>query len=462
MAQEAAQALLDAALQAIAQRQWQPAKTVLEQALALAPQDVALHINLAFVLEGMGDLPSALAHLCDALDLAPDLPDVHLHLGTVLARMGSVEMAELAYRRALQLAPDMAAAWCNLGSLLDHTDRCAEAEDCMRRALALDTSNASTFFNLACLLLREGRFQEGWQVWEQRRWPIHQAHDWGCPRWRGEPLRGKHILVVQDAGFGDMLQFSRFIPLLCRQGAARVEVLCQPPLHPLMARLPGVDAVHRWADAPAALGATAWDYWVPVMSLAAWLATERQPFGPPPPYLGARTPQDEALPRPPDEPLRIGLAWQGNPDFPHDAQRSIADASVLAPLLALPGIQWVSLHKDNTHVLPGVQCPEPPLQDFGGTTALMATLDLVVCVDTAVAHLAGAMHLPCWLMLPAYMTDWRWMRERDDTPWYPSLTLVRQTTPGDWAGVVAGIAARLQAPGAAQAIRSLRRPQTSA
>jgi len=455
MAQDAAQALLDDALQAIEQRQWPLALAALHKALALAPDDAALHINLAFVLDGMGDLPTALEHLCDALDLAPDLPEVHLHLGTVLTRLGSVDLAEQSYRQAIQRAPHMVAAWCNLGSLLDHTHRGAEAEHCLRHALALDAQNASTLFNLACLLLREGRLREGWQVWEQRQWPIHHAHDWRCPRWRGEALQGKNILVVQDAGFGDMLQFSRFIPLLQAQSATHTAVLCQPPLHPLMAQLPGVHAVYRWQEAETALTTHQWDYWVPVMSLAAYLGSEAAPYGPTPPYFAPGTPPAHAD-------LCIGIVWQGNPDFPHDAQRSISDASVLAPLLAVPGTQWINLHKGSHPTLPGLHAVDGGLRDFVDTAAVLAGLDLVISVDTAVAHLAGALGVPCWLMLPAYMTDWRWMRERSDTPWYPSLQLFRQVSSGDWASVVAQLTARLQAPDAVQAIRSLRHPQTSA
>jgi tetratricopeptide (TPR) repeat protein len=470
MAQDAAQALLNEALQAMAQRQWSAALATLNQALALAPDDAALHINLSWVLDAMGDLPTALEHLCDALDLAPELPEVHLHLGTVLARLGSVGMAEQAYRQALQRAPELVAAWCNLGSLLDHIGRGAEAERCLRHALALDAHNASTLFNLACLLLREGRLQIGWQVWEQRHWPIHHAHNWPCPRWRGEPLQDKHMLVVQDAGLGDMLQFSRFIPLLGARGAAHTAVLCQPPLHPLMAQLPGVHAVYRWQDAEPALQARAWDYWVPVMSLAAYLGNEAQPYGPTPPYIAAgASPAASAAPAtsdatqlPAHEGLRIGIVWQGNPDFPHDAQRSVADATVLAPLLAVPGTQWINLHYTGQPSLAGLHAAPGSLRDLGDTAALVAGLDLVVSVDTAVAHLAGALGVPCWLMLPAYMTDWRWMRERSDTPWYPSLQLFRQASPGDWASVVAQLVNRLQAPDATQAIRSLRRPQTSA
>lgn len=449
------QALLAAALQAIASQRWDDALALLQTGVLHAPQEAAFHVNLAYVHDAQGQLPEALDHLCHALELAPELPEVHLHLGTALARQGSTALAERAYRHALLLATDSAATWSNLGSLLDHTHRGAEAEECLRQALRLQPDNAHALFNLACLLLREGRLQEGWQAWEQRQWPIHHAHDWRCPRWRGEPLQGKNILVVQDAGLGDMLQFSRFIPLLQAQGATHTAVLCQPPLHPLMAQLPGVHAVYRWQEAEVALTTRQWDYWVPVMSLAAYLSSEAAPYGPTPPYFAAGTPPAHAD-------LHIGIVWRGNPDFPHDAQRSIADASVLAPLLSVPGTQWINLHKGSHPTMPGLHAVDSDLQDFADTAAVLAGLDLVVSVDTAVAHLAGALGVPCWLMLPAYMTDWRWMREHSDTPWYPSLQLFRQASPGDWASVVAQLTARLQAPNAAQAIRSLRRPQTSA
>lgn len=467
MAPPAAQALLEQALQAIAGQQWEVASHRLHAAMALAPGRVELHTNLALVLEETGDPAAAIEHLSVALELDPQQAVVHLNLGTLMARSGTLELAERAYRYAIQLEPGLTAAWSNLGSLLDHTHRPADAEACLRHALHLKPESPQAHFNLACLLLRNGRNREAWPHWEQRDWPVHQALPWPCPRWRGEHLGpGAQVLVVQDGGLGDTLQGARYLRTLRELGATRIDLICQPPLHGLMRQLPHVHTVWTWADSDTALHAADWNVWVPVMSLAACLGESAPQAGPPVPYLrapGSASPWParlHAVRRPAR--LHVCLALQGNPDFAHDAQRSIHAPEALTALQAVDGVDWLELHGKKVSAGAEAATHTWELNHLDDTADMLAEVDLLVCVDTAVAHLAGAMGVPCWLLLPDYLCDWRWQRNGTHTPWYPATRLFRQSSPGDWAGVIHQVAAGLQAPGAAAAIRSLRLPQTSA
>ena len=467
MTLQAAQALLDRALQAMADRRGDAALELLCSAIALAPGQAALHTNLALVLDETGEAESAMEHLSMALDLEPAQPLVHLNLGVLAARTGALELAEQAYRHTIRLQPGLAAAWSNLGSLLDHTHRASEAETCLRHALTLEPGNTSARFNLACLLLRDGRYAEAWPLWETRDWPVHQSLPWPCPRWRGERLEGMRVLVVQDAGLGDTIQFARYLQALQSLGASRIDLICQAPLQALMQQLPGVHTVWTWADSASTLAATPWDVWVPVMSLPALSNTEPHAKCWTPPYLRAdikrqATWESRLGTNSPAHPLRVCLVTQGNPDFPHDAQRSIRDLEVLAPLQNVPGVEWICLRGKS--VSRGLEAGEPAweLSDLVDTAGLLACMDLLICVDTAAAHLAGAMGMPCWLLLPDNLCDWRWERQGAQSMWYASMRLFRQVIPGDWADVVNQVNDALQAPGAVDAIGSLRLPQTSA
>jgi Tfp pilus assembly protein PilF len=466
MSHASAHALLEQALQAMAALQWNTARALLERAIAGAPDDAALHTNLALALDETGDTSAALEHLSLALDLDPDEPLVHLNLGAILARQGMLALAESAYRQALLLQPESSAAWSNLGSLLDHSHRPQEAEACLQRALELAPDNDKAHFNLACLYLRDGRLHEAWPHWERRQWPVHQALPWPCPRWTGGKLQGAHILVVQDGGLGDTLQCARYLDQMRQQGAARIDLVCQAPLTPLLQQLPAMHTVWTWAESATALQAAAWDVWVPVMSLMACLDVSESPSTPAA-YLHANAHRREhwaerlaSCSHPPA--LRVCLVAQGNPDFPHDAQRSLHDADLIQTLLDVPGVDWICLH--GTTVLTGDASAQPlgKLRDFDDTAALLAEMDLVVCVDTAVAHLAGAMGLACWILLPDYLCDWRWQRRGESSHWYPRTRLFRQSAPGDWAGVIRQVSLALQTPQARALSRSWRPPQTSA
>jgi hypothetical protein len=285
------------------------------------------------------------------------------------------------------------------------------AEGAYRRALGMRPDNAPVQANLGLLLLSVGRYAEGWPLYEARRalGGPDIPPPAGIPLWRGDSVAGKSLLIWPEQGLGDEIQMARFAPVL-RDMGARVTLACSPLLLRLFRSLkvnvasnevrPPKTSLHVMAmSLPGLLGAT----------------LETLPLSP---YLRA-----PAAPKTGG----VGLVWKGNPQHPNDAARSLPSPEVLAPLRA---------HAELIDL-------QTPTGDFLDTARRIQGLDLVITVDTATAHLAGALGVPCWVMLPAHWTDWRWMRGRDDSPWYSSMRLYRQDGPGDWDAVVARMAADL-------------------
>lgn len=427
----------------------------LREALQVVPGYALWHANLAWLLDQRGALDEALEHYGLAIDLEPDNAQIYRNLGALLAEQKAHTAAEQAYRVSLSLAPELPGTWSNLGALQAQTGREPEAEASLRHALALDTSHAGAHFNLACLLLRQGRLEEGWLHLEARDWYAQLATQLDCPRWQGQALVGQSILVGYEAGHGDMIQFSRYVRLLRDRGAARVDVLCHPALTVLLGEL---DGVGRALAFDVSVPRTGWDWWVPVLSLPYLFGTRLESVPAQIPYL--RAPADRrvhwtaVLQRLcPTPALRIGLVWHGNPEFQNDGERSLPGLSMLAPLWSVPGVQFISLQKgrgeQEVRTLAREQAMvevAPGFQDFADTAAVVEQLDLVISVDTAVAHLSAALGKPCWLLLPAYMTDWRWLHERPDSPWYPGVMRLFRQLPGQgWTPVVAQVRAALMA-----------------
>lgn len=425
------------------------AEACYREALRLTPDFAQAQANLGLVLERRGLAYEAEACYRRSLAIDPSHPEAHLNLGALLAQQKRFAAAEAAYCTALALAPRHAAAWTNLGVLYACMQREAEAEVCHRTALNIDAAYATACFNLSYLMLRQGRLDEGWRCLEARTWYAALAPRLPCPRWQGEALDGRTVLVVYEAGHGDVIQFCRYAALLKRRGAASITLLCHPALQRLTATLDDVDAVLPY-DAP--LPDAHWDFWVPLLSLPYHFKTRLDSIPADLPYLradpGCVAAWNVRLPR---KGLRVGLVWKGNPRFENDADRSLPSLATLAPLAGLPGVRLVSLQKgageDEALSPPAgmrVLAVGSELSDFGDTAAVVANLDLVISVDTAVAHLAGALAVPCWVLLPHYKTDWRWLKDRSDTPWYPRvMRLFRQPSDGDWESVVACVTAEL-------------------
>ena len=428
------------------------AEHALRQALARDPQLAEAHANLGLLLDGKGQHREAEGHYRRALEFSPHLVQTHINLGALLAAQRRYAEAEEIYRRALSLAPESPAAWSNLGVLLVSVKREPEAERCFGRALASTPGYRSASFNLAYLLLRQGRYEEGWSCLESRGWhsPIKGYLD-GFSRWQGESLEGKSLLIGAEAGYGDMIQFCRYAALIKRRGAARISVYCHPGLKRLFASLVGVDEVLT-SDQP--LPVVCWDYGTLPLSMPFLFQTTLDTIPADLPYLTAepeRIMHWAGIVGDPQAYLKVGLVWKGNPHFENNADRSLPSLSALVPLKDLTGIRYFSLQKGTGEEASCNDAPMPLMDlgahigDFADTAAIVMNLDLVITVDTAVAHLAGALGKLTWVLLSDYMTDWRWLKDRQDSPWYPKvMRLFRQDNSGSWATVIAEVKRVLQ------------------
>lgn len=429
------------------------AERALRAALQLAPDLAEAHVNLGLLLERTGRPAGAERHYLSGLALDPALEQAHLNYGALLTAQKRFAEAEACYRQALRLDAAAPGAWSSLGVLLACMQREREAEHCYRRAIALDPDYRKASFNLAYVLLRQGRYEEGWRRLEARDWYAGLERHLHFPRWQGEALCGKTLLIGFEAGHGDMIQFCRYAGELKRQGAAWIAILCHPGLTTLLAGMAGVDQTIAF-DAP--LPERGWDYWTLPLSLPFLLHTRLDTIPAALPYLAAapaRVAHWAGVIGAGTAPLRVGLAWQGNPRFENDAERSLPSVDLLAPLAAVAGVRFFSLQKgagaEQTAQAPAALALTDlgsASADFADTAAMIMNLDLVIAVDTAVAHLAGALGKPCWVLLPDYKTDWRWLTARSDTPWYPGvMRLFRQPAGGGWDAVLGEVAAALLA-----------------
>lgn len=419
------------------------------ESVAADPDFAEAHANIGYLLDRRGDFAGAEAAYIKSISLNPNYQEVYLNLGALLAARKRFEEAGAAYGAAVTLNPESAAAWSNIGVLFACTKREEIAEICYRKALAIDEKYAKASFNLSYLLLRQGRFAEGWRRLEARGWYERMEKHFTMPRWRGEPLSGRSVIICFEAGLGDMIQFCRYAAVLKERGAASVALVCHPPLKRLFESLSAVDKLYSYdEDVPA----SGWDFWTPPLSIPCHCETRADSIPADIPYLSARPDLIEkwkaALP---EGRARVGLVWKGNPKFENDADRSLGSLELLKPFGAVPNVSFVSLQKGAGED----EALNPPeglkithlgraLGDFADTAAVIAGLDLVICVDTAVAHLAGSLGKPCWVMLPDYVADWRWLDGRSDSPWYPAMRLFRQAKAGEWNDVVASIASALE------------------
>ncbi|MDE2200349.1 MAG: tetratricopeptide repeat protein [Rhodospirillales bacterium] len=418
------------------------ALTAARQAIRLAPDAAEPRFAEGASLRALHRAREAVTALRAAIAAAPGHAAAHLALGNALLDTGAPDSGEAALRQALALDPGLAEGWASLGCALADAGRPDEAIAACDTAIRLRPDFAEAHWNRGVAHLLAGDFARGWQDYEWRkRHPRHAAAFRRLPtrEWQGETLEGHRLLVLAEQGLGDAIQFARFVPELAARGAA-VLLACATPLLGLLDALPGLAGITDRAAAP-----PPHDLWVDQMSLPRLLGTRPATIPGAAGYLPC--PRRRSGPG-----RRIGLVWAGNPLHSNDARRSVPLAA-LAPLLAeadlAPGLtrdlSWVSLqHGPRGAEGAGHGLPAPDLPDFAATAALVAGLDLVIAADTSTAHLAGAMGVPVWLMLP-HAPDWRWMTGRADTPWYASMRLFRQPAPGDWNGVVAALGAALAA-----------------
>lgn len=399
--------------------------------------------NLGLLYFTLGRLDEAESLYRRALDCKPEFPAALNNLGNVLYSKGSFEESIPFFRKALVLRPTYSNALNNLGNALRNIGRLSEAIAAFEQAITLGGNNPDFHFNLSMALLAAGRFDQGWRAFESR-WETPQfanlRFNTHKPLWKGETTEGRTLLIRAEQGFGDTLQFCRYAPLTAERGL-HVILEVQPALVKLLTTLTGVGQVVAQGD-----DLPDFDSYCPMMSLPLAFKTRFDTVPASVPYLSVHA-KDKAAwrKRLTDKnkgTLRVGLAWAGqsrlhSPDLAAvDRRRSLA-VDLLAPIIDSEGIQFYSLQKD------GAPAPKEfglinfmdKCKDFYETAAFVCNLDLVISVDTAVAHCAGALGKPVWV-LNRFDACWRWMEHRDTSPWYPTLRLFRQPSPGDWHSVV--------------------------
>ncbi len=453
-----------------------------DRALALDPNHAAALNNRAADLKELERYDEALASCERALAIAPDFADAHCNRGIVLLKLERPEEALASFDEAIAIDPADARSHSNRGAALQALERFEEAVASCDRAIALRPNYAGAFHNRASALVESGRHDEALAAFDEvfavdpghtaARW--HEAllrlllgeypagwdgYEWrfkhkeiglrprnfSVPQWRGEPLAGRTVLLHAEQGFGDTIQFARYAPMVAAQGA-RVILEVQPALVGLITSLPGTAMIIARGDP-----LPAFDVHCPMPSLPLAFATTLETVPAQTPYLAA-SPDRIAhwRGRLPAGAPRVGLVWSGNPRHKNDRSRSFA-FDVLAPLISVPGIDFISLQKEPrpTDAVALARCGNvldlgPELRDFADTAAVISLLDLVVTVDTSIAHVAGALGKPVWILLPTKV-DWRWFLDCENSPWYSTARLFRQRASGDWAEVIARVRAELVA-----------------
>ena len=401
-------------------------------------------LNLGNVLQARGDRAGARAAFVEALVLEPESAVLRNALGAVLHEAGDLESAQEELARAASLSPTWHLPWLNLGEVLLRAGRHDAAIDAFRESLARDPACFQAHADLSMVLLQTGQFEEGWREYEWR---------WGraglgvappgvdVPQWRGEPVAGRTLLLWAEQGLGDALQFVRYATLAAAAGAT-VWLRVPRVLARLCASCEGVARIVA-DDEPVPDGI---ELHASLMSLPHVFGTTLETVPARVPYLSPAPLQGPPLPA--DGRRRVGIAWSGSAAYPFNAERSFR-ARDMAPLALVPDVRLYSLQYGpparelaDVPELAGAVDLSQRLGDLADTAALVAQLDLVVTVDTSLAHLAGALGRPTAVAL-AHAADWRWMLGRDDSPWYPRLRLYRQPRPGDWAAVFTRIASDL-------------------
>ncbi len=414
--------------------------------LNLAPHHSGALLSAGLAHKELGQWSQAEARFRSLMELEPDNSEARVNLGSVLGELAraagrpdELQRAESLCAEVLESQPGLAQAWVNLGVIRQALGAVERAVACFRRALDLQPDNADARYNLGIAELLLGRFETGWENYEAR-WrtsnPVFAPRSFTQPAWTGQPLAGRTLLIHAEQGLGDAIQFVRYIPEVLRLGA-RVVLECPQSLTRLLASIQGVAAwVARGQPVPPC------DYRIPLLSLPLHLRTvlstipKAVPYLKPPPGVRIRF-----TPTQPGRLFKVGIAWAGNPRHGSDPSRSLA-LTLLAPLFARSEIALYSLQvgpaSQQLRDLPPagpIADLSPQLTDFAITAAVIEQLDLLISVDTAVAHLAGALAKPVWVLLPL-APDWRWLLEREDSPWYPTMRLFRQKTHGDWAEVI--------------------------
>ncbi len=443
----AAETLAQRALDAHRRGDLDAAERGYRAALQLAPAQAHAMHYLGVIAYQRGNPAEALPLIERSVELLPAEPEFHNNAGLVLAAMDRHEDAAAAYRRALARNPDHATAWSNLGLALTAGNALPGAIEALSRAIGVAPDFGEAHWNLALALLRSGDFARGLREYEWRlRLPAFRGPPPpATPRWTGGGLRGRTLLAIAEQGLGDSLHFLRFARDAASRGT-RVVVEVPRALATLAATIPGVAAVTIAGEAR-----PPHDAWIPLLSLPLALGLDALPAAATVPYVSVdparRRHVGAMLERVAPQRPRIGLAWAGARGNAQDRARS-CPLEALAPLLVRDDAAWISLQKgDGEEQVAQVPAATRLIEldarnDLDDTAALVDTLDLVISVDTSIAHLAGALARPVWILLP-FAPDWRWQQQGSDTAWYPTARLYRQPHRGDWRAVVAAVGAAL-------------------
>lgn len=422
---------------------------LISKALKIDRDNVSALGNRGAAYAELRDYEMALLNYNKAISLDPKAPKHYNNRGNALAKLFRLEEALKDFDQAIALDPQYFSAYNNRATVQGELHRHEAGVADLEQAIALNPESVDAHWNLGMALLRLGRFEQGWQESEwrlQRHAALGLKAAYNAPRWTGtEPLEGQTVLVCSEQGLGDTIQFCRYVPMLAKLGA-RVLFEVQPAVKTLLRHLPDVALIAQGDEVPPH------DFQVPLLSLPLLFKTDLANMPAPPDTV--RVDDEAARQRwqarlgPKTKP-RVGLVWSGNPDHVDDFKRSVPLKDLL-PLLG-DDIEWVSLNKDVRPTDQAILQTRPDilplgaeLQSFMDTAALSEQLDAIISVDTSVAHLTATLGRPTLVLLP-YNPDWRWLLGRSDNPWYPgSVTVFRQTSPGDWASALAQLKAHLR------------------
>jgi Flp pilus assembly protein TadD len=424
------------------------AVSMYQLAALAAPGRSDAQASLAAALARQGRLNEASAACQRAIELSPQDARAYLNLGIIHSKSDDFEGAVEAYRKAIGLDPNSPEVSTNLGIALSNLGRSQAAIEASRRAIELRPGDPMLHYNHAMLLLLAGDLKAGFREFEWRHFhpaPRFRPKAFDVPRWSGGRRDGRILLIHAEQGLGDTLHFARFVSAAAASGGP-VVLQVQPPLVELLRGSLDVTVVSRDEPEPP------FDLHVPLMSLAYELGCRIETIPAQQPYLKVAPAKIAEWQRrlAKYSGVKVGVVWAGNAGHLHDRKRSLL-AEILLPRLLMPGVQLFSLQKEvrasDRAVLERLKGRvvdlEPLLTNFAETAAAASAMDLVIAVDTAVAHMAGALGKPTWILLP-HILDWRWFYERDDSPWYPSVRLFRQHRPGDWESVLNRLSGELE------------------
>lgn len=455
-AQATAADLNNRGLELLKSRAPRKALACFDKALALDPNLTPAHFNRGNALSTMDMYKEAIPSYDRALALGLDIAGLHYRRGLALFELGRIEDALLSYNRALEIKPEMPMAIYSRGFLYQETGQLDKAKVSYQRALAQMPKSPQARLSMGMACLATGDWREGWKYYEARWDGSHETRKGNLkqpptrlPQWKGELDSEKNnLLVFTEQGLGDSLQFGRYLSLAAER-FAKVSYCCPAPLVRLFRASfsPAIEILDTYPKEQ-----SAWQCQCPIMSLPRAFDTTLENVPNQTPYLKVHPKWPEKwqarLAQAAGDRLKVGLVWSGFKNHKSDAKRSIV-LSKFAPLLNQKGIAWVSLQKMDA-AKPQVNPAETAgmidwmseINDFADTAGLVSELDLVISIDTSVAHLAGAMGKPVW-MLNRFESEWRWMRDREDSPWYPTMRIFNQKTAGDWEEVLSRVSAAL-------------------